>query len=203
MVLNSNSIEKIVSLDQTSKTLLMSKERPIVLLPKIAESLANIAPNLSHYGIMLPYTPLHYLLFHSLLGKPEEHGWLTEANSCVLIVTSANLKGEPIIIEDIRAKELADVELVTYNRAIITRADDSIVRVLNDAPLFIRRARGYVPTCIELPHAIPSTLALGGHLKNTFCVTRDKEAFVSQYIGSINNKPTIDFLHESLNHFIK
>lgn len=92
---------------------------------------------------------------------------------------------------------------MTYNRQIVTRVDDSLVHIIHDAPVFIRRARGFVPSPIPLPYAIPSTLGVGGHLKNTFCITRGDEAFVSQHIGSLNNKATIEFFHESLKHALQ
>lgn len=206
MLLNTESITQIAELSESSEKILSSKERPIVLLPKKNQNLfENIAPGLSHYGVMLPYSPLHYLLFHALADYPHGYKWLTEFNSTVLVVTSANPAGDPLVIDDhIAQSELHHIadRMVSYNRDIVCRADDSVVHIINKTPIFIRRARGFVPTHIKLPHAIPSTLAVGGHLKNTFCITRDNEAFVSQHIGSMNNKATIDFFHESLNHFL-
>lgn len=206
MMLNVESIKAIAGLNSTSKQLLLSKERPIVLLPKKDQILSEqIAPHLSHYGVMLPYTPSHYLLFHALIGQPLGTTWLNEYNPMILIVTSANPAEEPLVIDDDLASEklhaVAD-QVVSYNRKILARVDDSLIHIINEAPVFIRRARGFVPLSIQLPHAMPSTLALGGHLKNTFCITRDDEAFISQHIGSIKNHATIDFFHDSLNHFL-
>lgn len=207
MMLNIESITRIANLNTFSEKLLSSKERPIVLLPKKNDDLVGeIAPGLSHYGVMLPYTPLHYLLFHALQGNPHGHAWINEFSSTLLVVTSANLSGGSLVTDDQVAKnELDDIadEIVSYNRQIVCRADDSVIQMINEAPVFIRRARSFVPSAIKLPHAIPETLALGGHLKNTFCVTRDNEAFVSQHIGSLNNKSTIDYFHESLDYFLK
>lgn len=205
MVLNTRSANNQVALSAYASQLLESAARPIVLLPKIAATLpAIIAPNLAHLGIMLPSTPIHYLLFHALLNYPAGNQWLTQSTPLALIVTSANINGNPLITDDIIAKQaltgIAD-QIITYNRCIVTRADDSVMQMINDKPAFIRRARGFAPLCIKLPSAMPSTLALGGYLKNTFCITRDNEAFVSQHIGSLTNKQTIDFLHESLNHW--
>lgn len=198
MMSDSDVAEKFVFLNESEKQLIESRERPIVLLQKKNKLLPDvIAPELSHLGIMLPYTPLHYLLFHVLSQHDSE---------TILVMTSANVSGEPIIIDDHEAMKLltciAD-KIVFYNRDIVTRVDDSVMRVINKQPLFIRRARGFVPTPIQLPYAIPETLALGGHLKNTFCITRGDEAFVSQHIGSLNNKATIDFFHESLSHLLQ
>lgn len=207
MALNVKSASFIADLNECREAILKSKERPIVLLPKKRNVLVeDIAPGLSHYGVMLPYTPLHYLLFHALGNFPSGHKWINEFHSTILIVTSANLSGDPLVIDDqVAQRELHQIadKTVSYNREIICRADDSVVQLINEVPFFIRRARGFVPTSIKLPHAIPSTLAVGGHLKNTFCLTRDDEAFVSQHIGSLTNKATIDFFHESLNYFME
>ena len=192
MAANSKSAQDLVQINKQEQQLLESASRPIVLLKKKKE-LTGIAPGLNTFGLMLPYTPVHYLLFHELQTK-------------VIVVTSANIAGEPIIINDDEAEQklqyIAD-KTVHFNRCIVARADDSVLRIINGAPVFIRRARGFVPTPIQLPQAIPATIALGGHLKNTFCVTRGDEAFVSQHIGSLNNKASIDFLHESVTHFLK
>ena len=206
MVANSKSAELVVEVNQDANALLVSQARPIVLLKKIDATLSeSIAPGLSHLGVMLPSTPLLYLLFHALAGYPEGFDWLEEAQSIRLVVTSANLSGNPLIIDDEAARvglsSIAD-EVVSYNRQIVTRADDSVVRIINKAPAFIRRARGYVPERIKLPYSIAPTLALGGQLKNTFCITRDDEAFVSQHIGHLNNKASIEFFHESLTHWL-
>lgn len=217
MVLNTATANTIVELNENSKKILTSKERPIVLLRRkdfpfnsspilFGAKEQWIAPGLADLGLMLPYTPLHYLLFYALLGKPEGNQWLNEPNLVTLIVTSANLGGEPLIIEDHNAQRALDKianKIVYYNRQILSGADDSVVRVVNNATFFIRRARGFVPSPIKLPCSMPKTLAVGGHLKNTFCLTRDDEAFVSQHIGSLNNKATINCFHKTLNHFIK
>lgn len=207
MVLNVKSASNIAELNEYSETILKSKERPIVLLPKNGNVLIEeVAPGLSHYGVMLPYTPLHYLLFHALANFPSGHKWINEFNPAILVVTSANSSGDPLVIDDQAAQsELNHItdKIISYDREIVCRADDSVVHIINNTPVFIRRARGFVPTRIKLPHTIPSTLAVGGHLKNTFCLTRDDEAFVSQHIGSLTNKATIDFFHESLNHFMR
>ncbi|MCE0723217.1 MULTISPECIES: carbamoyltransferase HypF [Legionella] len=204
MLANSTSVAGIAELSKQSRALLESRERPIVLLKKKIE-LAGVAPNLNHFGIMLPYTPLHFLLFNAFAGNKNGCDWLDEYQPMILVVTSANLGGDPLIKEDISAahelRTIAD-KIVTYNREIIMRIDDSVMCLIHDAPLHVRRARGFLPVPIQLPYAIPPTLAVGGHLKNTFCITRGDEAFVSQHIGSLNNKATIGFFHESLNHLL-
>lgn len=207
MVANIKSAKKIVEVDEISEQVLQSSRRPIVLLKKKLTLLPeNIAPGLNHLGVMLPYTPLHYLLLNGSIGSPDGCQWLNEFNATILVVTSANLHGDPLIIDDeIASHELtaiADI-IVSNNRQIVTRMDDSVTHIINKTPLLIRRARGFVPVPIKLPHAIPATLALGGDQKNTFCITRGDQAFVSQHIGSLNNKMTIDFFHQSLEYLLK
>lgn len=207
MVANIESAERLVAVSSKAKLVLESKERPIVLLRKRETSLPDvIAPGLNHLGVMLPSTPLHYLLFNSFAGGPDYCQWFNEFHPMILVVTSANIGGEPLIIDDQKAEQgLASIadKIVPYDRKIITRADDSVVHFINESPVLIRRSRGYVPEPLKLPYAIPPTLAVGGHLKNTFCITRGDEAFVSQHIGGLNNKATIEFFHESLNHLLR
>lgn len=207
MLLNLRSADRIVKLIAGAEELLTGKERPIVLLPmKEATLCAGIAPELSHYGVMLPSTPLHYLLFHAISGKPAGKTWLDEANTIVLVVTSANPGGDPLVIDDDSARlELVDIAdcIIAHDRKIVCRTDDSVMQIINQAPVFIRRARGFVPVPVKLPHPVPVTLAAGAHLKNTFCLTRGDEAFISQHIGSLNNKATIEFFHETLAHFMR
>ena len=206
MVLNAQSAEPFVTMEPLERQLLCSPARPIVLLKKKGEqALWSVAPGLSQLGIMLPSTPLHYLVFHALAGYPQGMAWLDDVQPIVLVVTSANSSGSPIIIDDDLARRdlsgIAD-HVVSYDRKIHARADDSVVRVIHHLPMLIRRARGYAPEGIRLPYPIPATLALGGHLKNTFCITRHDEAFVSQHIGGLTDGASIDFFHESLAHWM-
>lgn len=208
MCLNIKSAMNIARISEEEKKQLMSRERPIVLLKKSNKKYLPecIAPDLLHFGIMLPYTPLHYLIFNALAGNPSDIEWIDSDQATILIVTSANVAEKPLIIDDETAcaelKNIVDT-VISYNRKIITRVDDSVIRVIDNTPFFIRRARGYVPKSIKLPYEIPSTLALGGYLKNTFCITRGDEAFVSQHIGNLKNVATIEFFHETLNQTIK
>lgn len=206
MQANIESVKSIVDLDELSQELLLSPARPIVLIKKQDSSLAeSIDFGLAHLGIMLPSTPLHYLLFHALAGKPQGHEWLKQALPYRLIVSSANMNGDPIIIEDEKAyqelSKIADL-VVSHNRAIVAGLDDSVIQIIKQKPAFIRRARGFAPQRIKLPFAVPETLALGGQLKNTFCITRGDEAFVSQHNGSLNNKASIEFFHQHLSHWL-
>ena len=207
MVLNSASAKQIVDCNKAALQLLNSPQRPIVVLDKIDHSLPpQIAPELNSLGVMLAYTPAHYLLFHALLDSPTGNKWLQEKNNLVLVVTSANNSDSPIIRKnDIAEQELQSIAdcVVHYNRDISTALDDSVVQFIAEKPAFIRRARGYVPNAIALPYTIPATLALGGYLKNTVCVTRGNEAFVSQPVGSLNTAESITFYHETIKHLLK
>jgi hydrogenase maturation protein HypF len=207
MFANIMSAKNFVECSLEDEKLLESSAAPIVLLQKNSDKLPEaLAPGLSHLGVMLANTPLHYLLFHAFAGYPDNANWLQQFQPTVLVVTSANPGGNPLVIDDIAAQQLlqpiAD-KIVSYNREILTRADDSVMGVVNNTAYFIRRARGYVPASIKLAHAIPCTLGVGGYLKNTFCVARGDDAFVSQHIGDLENPATIEFFHESLDHLLK
>ena len=169
----------LAEINATEARLLTSVERPIVLLAaKEHSSLSpRIAPHNRYLGIMLPYTPLHQLLF--VLGE-----------FLALVMTSGNPSDAPIVFEDDQAfAELGTIAdaFLSHNRRIHTRIDDSIARVLADKPLLLRRARGYVPRAVTLPANSPSILALGGELKNTLCLTRNDRAYLSQHLGDLGN----------------
>lgn len=171
--------------------LLTSIQRPIVLLPKkIPEKLAfSVAPRNRFYGVMLPYTPLHYLLL--------QYGFTA------LVMTSGNLSEEPIAIDNDdafeRLKEIADYFLI-HDREIYLRSDDTIVRRAAEETRQIRRSRGFVPVPIFLKEAIPSVLACGAELKNTICLTKGNQAFVSQHIGDLENLATENFFKLTIDH---
>ena len=168
---------------------LQSSARPIVLLRKREGCDAHfpaIAPAMAELGVMLPYTPLHYLLFHEAAGRPSGTGWLNDAHAQVLVCTSANRGGEPVLIDDAAAlRELRGIAdaFLAHDRAILRRADDGVRR----GGLSLRRARGEAPRPLKLARGGPSVLALGAYLKNTLCLTRDDEAFVSPHIGDLDN----------------
>jgi len=167
-------------LNSTEERWLASPQAPIVILNRKKDGFLPddiIHPGINTLGVMLPYTPLHYLLFDDELK--------------ILIMTSANISDEPLIVENQEAlhklREVADFFLV-HNREIFNPCDDSVMRVTPlNTPQFFRRARGFVPLGIKLPLTTRPVLALGGELKNTFCMTRADEAFLSQHWGDLNH----------------
>jgi hydrogenase maturation protein HypF len=212
MFANPASIAPYAELDPAAAGLLRSVERPIVLLPKRAAAdavLAGVAPGLREIGVMLPYTPLHVLLFHEAAGRPAGVDWLAQPQALALVATSANPGGEPLVIRNdealARLGSIADLFLM-HDRDILVRCDDSVVRPVatEDRPgasfAFIRRARGYTPAPIRLPMAGPSVLATGAYLKNTACLTRGAQAFLSQHVGDLDNAPSREALHEAVGH---
>lgn len=161
--------------------LLRSRQRPIVLCEK-AEGFflaASVSPANRRIGVMLPYTPLHCLLMHDGFSA--------------LVMTSANPSEEPIVYDNEEAFErlagIADRFLV-HDRPIYIRVDDSVVLRTDKTVMPIRRARGYVPSPVSLPRKLPQVLACGAELKNTVCIIRSSEAFVSQHIGDLENLPS-------------
>ncbi|MCL2076553.1 MAG: carbamoyltransferase HypF [Betaproteobacteria bacterium] len=207
MATNRKSLAQWVELDEPAADLLESETRPILLLPrKLPCSPDGIAPDLARLGVMLPATPMQWLLFHEAAGKPEGMEWIEEAQSALLVMTSANAGGEPIVYHDEAALSklsgIADAFWL-HRREIVTPLDDSLLLPAATSPIFIRRARGYAPKAIFLRDEAPDALALGAYLKNTFCVTRGNEAFLSQHIGTLDNAAAIHFLEQTLNHLCR
>ena len=202
MAANTGSLAAWVEIGETERRLLESPQRPIVLLrqlPKSEHCLAGIAPGLAHLGVMLPYTPPHYLLFHEAAGRPAGTAWLQQPQPLLLVMTSANPGGEPLVIGDGEAvRRLGGIAdgFLSHDRAILARCDDSVLM----EGAFVRRARGYTPQAIRLPHSGPAVLALGGFLKNTVCLTRDDRAYLSSHIGSLDNAETCRALDEAVEH---
>jgi len=213
MFANCESVAVYAKLDAVSRALLESVERPIVLLDRhddASNALNGVAPGMPTLGCMLPYTPLHYLLFHESAGRPAGTAWLSQAQPLVLVMTSANPGGEPLVIGNdealARLGGIADA-FVMHDRDIVVRCDDSVVRPSAGSRIadhgsrsFIRRARGYTPAPIRLPHAGPPVLATGAYLKNAACLTRGGEAFLSQHIGDLENAASCLALEEAVEH---
>ena len=208
--------KSLVEINESEEKLLTSKERPIVLLRKKPNDLSeNIAPNNHFLGVMLPYSPLHFLLLNSIDKKYR--------NLDVLVMTSGNFSNEPIVKDNAEALEklsnLADAFLL-HNREIFVPCDDSVVRIVDlglrnsdlksqipnpksQIELPLRRSRGYAPFPVELPFKLPPILAVGGELKATFCLAKDEFAFMSQHIGDMENLETLDAFEKSVDQMRK
>jgi hydrogenase maturation protein HypF len=194
MVANAASAAHFGDPTHAELVLLRDAARPIVLVGIRDRLAASIAPRLDRVGVMLPSVPAHHLLFHALAGCPNGKSWLAEPLPIALVATSANAAGEPLIITDSDARQdLADIAdmIVTHNRPILTRADDSVMFMIDGAPAFIRRSRGFVPEPIDLGQDGPVVLAVGAHLKATLCITRGREAFLSQHVGDLGSAQTL------------
>lgn len=185
-------IRRYVRLSDQEEALLKSSAAPIVILQQAGdERLASqVAPGQQSLGFMLPYTPLHHLLM-AHLTRP-------------IVLTSGNQSDEPQVISNTASHErlsgIADYWLL-HDREIVNRLDDSVVRVMDGDPRMLRRARGYAPAPVALPEGFsqaPAILALGGELKNTFCLVRDNQAIISQHMGDLENSDTIREYHRSL-----
>jgi len=176
MVKDIHSARALIDLSTEAETLLNSPARPIVLAPAKVE-LAQVAPDNNELGVMLPYTPLHHLLFAA--GAPE-----------ILVMTSANRSSEPIAYEDYEALQrlagIADAFLIGQ-RPIARRVDDSVVRAGAFGPVVLRRARGYAPGAVATLPVERPILALGADLKNTITLVVNGQAFVSQHIGDLDH----------------
>ena len=212
-------------LSEAERELLESPQHPIVLLWRRPEAtIANaVAPGQNTLGVMLPYTPLHYLLF----GNDRRPKTEDRSTSCsvlrppyALVMTSGNLSEEPIATDNDEARkrlsDLADAFLM-HNRDIHVRCDDAVYRVVsgqglvdrnssNPQPLPthhypLRRSRGYAPYPVVLAIEAPPILAAGPELKNTFCLTKERYAFVSHHIGDLENYETLRAFEDGVEHF--
>jgi hydrogenase maturation protein HypF len=179
--------------DDAEAALLTSPARPIVLLARRpdADVAASAAPGNRQLGLMLPYTPLHHLLL-AAVGRP-------------LVLTSGNVSDEPIAYRDEDALErlggIADAFL-THDRAIHIRTDDSVARAFGGRPVLTRRSRGYVPAPVMVSSGFPRpVLACGAELKNTFCLAKERHAFVSHHVGDLENAETLRSFTEGIEHF--
>lgn len=207
MVADLASARRLARLSADEAALLASPRRPIVLVRRPARELdrlaPDVAPDLAWLGLMLPSSPLHYLLFHEAAGRPSGTSWLELPYELALVMTSANPGGEPLVTDDAEAERrlagIADV-VVGHDRQIVVRCDDPVTRVVAGAPLLIRRGRGFVPDGIDLPREVPSVLAVGAYLKNAVCVTRASRAYLSQHIGDMDDAETFRFFEESIRH---
>jgi len=185
--------EKLCVLDDQEKRALSSPQHPIVLLkPRPDSPLApNLAPDMSDIGLMLPYTPLHHLLF----THPD--------CPAALVMTSGNISGEPICTSNDDALDrlagIADL-FVLHNRDIVTRVDDSVVKRVAGEIRAFRRARGYAPEPLQISQKLPEFIGCGGGLKSTFSLARSTSIYPSQHIGDLFNTTSLSFYSESVDN---
>lgn len=218
------TIKRFCDVSPTEESLLKDMRRPIVLLQKNSDAVKlpdEIAPNNKYLGFMLPYTPLHYLLFY----KPLTLNYLRSTpHFSALVMTSGNISEEPIVIDNEEAVSklsFADAFLL-HNRDIFMRVDDSVVRGRDELCVmsnehnidmsftdntsrithhsFVRRARGFTPEPIKLCDDGPDVFACGADIKNTFTITKGNYAIISQHIGDMENIETLNFFEETLNN---
>lgn len=205
MVAHLAAARRMTLLSDAEADALCSARRPIVALERRSEEAgglpALVAPDLAGVGLMLPYTPLHHVLLHLFTQAVQR-------DDAALVMTSGNPRGEPLCLGNREALQrlgaVADC-FVLHDRDILVRADDSVVRVTAEGERrFVRRARGFVPEPLPLPPEaarVPDVLAVGAELKNTICLTRGNDAFVSQHLGDMTGLAVQGFFVEVINHY--
>ncbi len=188
------TIRAFAEVSEAEVKLLSGPARPIVLLKKLRDCriAEAVAPGNRNLGVMLPYTPLHHMLL--------DYGFVA------LVMTSANISEEPIAIDTADALQrlsgIADLYL-DHNRDILSRCDDSVVRVFEDHTIFLRRSRGWVPVPVTIETSPRSILAVGAHLKSTIAVTRRNQVFISQHIGDLENLRAFEFFRNVVSQLAK
>lgn len=196
MFRNLPDVRKFMEVSAEEATALISWRKPIVILKnginnfKLAYSVSN---GFNTTGVVLPYMPIHYLLFEHL-------------DIPAIVLTSGNLSDEPVIIDNNEAIEflgpVADAFLI-YNREIYNRTDDSVMMFTGSLGRLIRRSRGFAPSPVNLPVEVDGIFAAGAELVNCFCLGKDRKAIMSQHIGDLKNLETLDFYTESLDRFLR
>ncbi len=196
MVADLDRGRRLAAIGRSEADLLASPAAPVVLLRSVPDSplVADVAPGNPLVGLMLPYTPVHHLLMTEV-GRP-------------LVMTSANVSGEPLAGDRAGIDALTTLYdgLLDHDRAIASPCDDSVVRVMGDRLLPVRRARGYAPIPVTLPENLsdgPPLLAVGAELKNTFCLAAGGRAWVSQHLGDMENLATVQALETTVDRFTR
>jgi hydrogenase maturation protein HypF len=193
MFRNLAEVNEYCHLNRFEEEELKSWRRPILILRQKKPLADSVCAGLNTTGAMLPYMPFHFLLFR-------------EINTPAVVLTSGNLSDEPVITDDSAAENQLMTEadsLVSYNRTISNRTDDSVVRIINDKISIIRRSRGFVPGPVDLGINVEGILALGAEQKNSFCLGKNSQAIMSQYIGDLKNIPVCDFYKEMISRYSK
>jgi len=187
------SLKEFTYVDDTEEKSLLSWKRPIVLLEQKKMLTTSVNLGFNTIGAMLPYMPIHYLLFEKL-------------NTPAIVMTSGNFSDEPIITDNNAAIEKFSRRIdavLTYNREIYNRNDDSVVKIIGNKERVFRRSRGYVPFPLNLNINVDGILATGAELVNCFCIGKENQAILSQHIGDLKNTETYEFYCETIEHFKK
>ena len=191
MFSNMESVKNYLYVSRDEEKLLQNWRRPIVLLRAKKPLPLSVSNGLNTVGAMLPYMPFHYQLFEKL-------------QTPALIMTSGNLSGEPVLIDNNTALEKFDGKvdaILTYNREIYNRVDDSVAMVVNGKERIIRRSRGYVPASVSICQDAEGIFAAGAELVNCFAIGKSNKVILSQYIGDLKNPETLNFYDESYRRF--
>jgi hydrogenase maturation protein HypF len=182
------SVNKYCCISEEEEKEIKSWRRPILILKEKERLSAAVNNGLNTIGAMLPYMPVHYLLFRRI-------------KSTALVLTSGNISDEPVIIDDTMAeRQLMNVadSIVSYNRQIFNRTDDSVIRIIGNKRCLIRRSRGFVPRPVDLGWNVEGILALGAEQKNSICLGKGYQAVMSQYIGDLKNPETYKFFSDTI-----
>lgn len=193
MFRNIETAENYCFLDDQEKKSLSSWQRPIVILRSKSNLPTSVSNGIETVGALLPYMPFHFLLFEHLKTR-------------AIVFTSGNFYNEPILISNSKAeKELSQFcdAVVSYNREIYNRTDDSLLRNIHKKPRLIRRSRGFAPNPIYLDLDVNGILATGAELKNTFCLGKGNQAILSQHIGDLTDFETFSFYEQNIDQFKK
>jgi len=193
MFRSADEARKFVKITRKEEEVLTSWRRPIVLLRKKRNITKGIADGLSTLGVMLPYMPFHHQLFEHL-------------DTPAVVMTSGNFTDEPILISNEKATRMfaGYVDgVISYNREIFNRIDDSVVAVTGKATMVLRRARAYAPSPIRTGIELEDILGTGAELTSTFCMGKGQQAIMSQYIGDLKNLETLDFYREIYDRFCR
>jgi hydrogenase maturation protein HypF len=195
MAKNADVVESFAEVEGAGREYLISRRRPITVIPKIKEFILaeSVSHGLHNIGVMLPYTGTQNLLFDIV---PD----------AVYVMTSANLPGRPMVVENSEALEklkgIVDFHLL-HNRVIANRNDDTVIRIVNGKAAFIRRSRGFVPEPVDLPFDVESSIGVGAEMNSTVTVAKGKLAYISQYIGNTNHLETFRYHFEVVRHLTR
>ncbi len=198
MMKDISTAKKYCRISPAQERLLCGHEKPVVLLNRKEDCDINAAPDNPYIGVVLPYTPVHLLLF-----EYDDEILMPDA----LIMTSANISGAPICINDDEITAYAGnfcKAILSNDREIKMRCDDSVTDVYNDKPYIIRRSRGYSPIPFSISKKTDGcVLALGGELKNTFCIAKNSLFYSSPFVGDMSDMRTVDSQRETIKKMLK